>query len=107
MEKALSEVAEAAGALNTSFDVSTDLGQILGKLDDQIHQAKAKTKVASDLSGQEIERIKAKEASEKAAARELLQQFKIEEGLAEAPPTGASAPQKTVGPERSRQSESQ
>jgi len=107
MEKALSEVAEAAGALNTSFDVSTDLGQVLGKLDDQLNQAKARTKVASDLSGQEIERLKAKASTEKAVARDLLEQFKIEEGLAEAPPTSDSGPQKTVGPERTRTPESQ
>ncbi len=96
MERALAEVAEAAGALNTQFDVSTDFGRIMGRLDDQINQAKAKSKVASDLSSEGIDRIKAREAAEKAMAAELLQQFKIEEGLAEAP-----APvkmEKTMGP---------
>jgi len=96
MERALAEVAEAAGALNTTFDVSSDFGQVMGRLDDKINQAKARSKVAADLSGEGTERIKAREAAEKAMAQELLQQFKIEEGLAE-PPVGEPA-QKTMGP---------
>lgn len=96
MERALAEVAEAAGALNTQFDVSSDFGRIMGRLDDQINQSKARSRVAADLSGEGVDRIKAREAAEKALAMDLLQQFKIEEGLAEAP-----APlkmEKTMGP---------
>jgi len=96
MERALAEVAEAAGALNTKFDVSSDFGQIMGRLDDKINQAKARSKVASDLSGEGVEEIKARQAAEQAMAQELLQQFKIEEGLIE-PPVAEPA-QKTMGP---------
>jgi phage shock protein A len=96
MERALAEVAEAAGVLNTSFDVSTDFGRIMGKLDDQIHQARARSKVASDLSGEGVEKIKARQEAEQAMARELLEQFKIEEGLVSA--ERAPAAEKTVGP---------
>ena len=96
MERALAEVAEAAGALNAKFDVTTDFGQLMGTLDDQINQAKARSKVAADLSGEGVDRIKAREAADKALATELLQQFKIEEGLIAAPTT--EAPEKTLGP---------
>lgn len=106
MERALAEVSEAAGALNTSFDVSTDFGQLMGKLDDQINKAKAKSKVAADLSGQGVETIKAKQAAEEALAKDLLTQFKIEEGLMDAPApatktvgaTAEATAEKTMGP---------
>ncbi len=97
MERALAEVAEAAGALNTKFDVSSDFGRIMGRLDDQINQAKARSKVASDLSSEGIEQIKARQEAEKTMAQELLQQFKIEEGLVEAPAVRPVA-EKTMGP---------
>jgi len=96
MERALAEVAEAAGALNTQFDVSTDFGRTMGRLDDQINQARAKGKVASDLSGQGVEQIKAKQDAEKVMARDLLEQFKIEEGMVT--PSASKAAEKTVGP---------
>jgi phage shock protein A len=101
MERALAEVAEAASALNTKFDVSTDFSRIMSRLDDQIHQSKARSKVASDLSGEGVEQIKARQAAEQAMARDLLEQFKIEEGLA-TPALGSTiaAPEKTLGPER-------
>jgi phage shock protein A len=97
MEKALAEVSETAGALNTKFDVSTDIGSILTRVDDQIHKARARSKVASDLSDQGVEALKAQADAEKAHAREVLQQFKVEQGLAE-PTTAPST--KTVGPQK-------
>jgi phage shock protein A len=96
MERALAEVAQAAGALNTQFDVSSDFGRIMGKLDDQINQSRARSKVASDLSGEGVEKIKARQDADKAMARELLEQFKIEEGLVT--PGSARPAEKTVGP---------
>jgi len=97
MEKALAEVSETAGALDTEFDVSTDLGQIMSRVDDQIHRARARTQVAADLSSQDLDRLKAQQSAEKVAALDLLDQFKIEEGLVEPPSTES---EKTVGPER-------
>lgn len=102
MEKALAEVSETAGALNTKFDVSSDIGSILSRVDDQIHKAKARSKVASDLSDQGIEQLKAKQKAEKAEARELLEQFKIEQGLVE---PSATPSEKTVGREKQASSE--
>ena len=96
MERALAEVSEAAGALNASFDVSTDFGRIMGKLDDQINRARARSKVASDLSGEGVEKIKARQEADKAMARELLEQFKVDEGLVSA--SSAQPAEKTVGP---------
>jgi phage shock protein A len=96
MERALAEVSEAAGALNASFDVSTDFGRIMGKLDDQINQARARSKVSGDLSGEGVEKIKARQQAEKVMARELLEQFKVEEGLVSA--SSAQPAEKTVGP---------
>jgi len=103
MERALAEVAEAAGALNAQFDVTTDFGRIMGKLDDQINQSRARSKVASDLSGEGVEKIKARQEADKAMARELLEQFKVEEGLTSA--SGARAAEKTVGPSVQSQGE--
>jgi len=97
MERALAEIAEAAGVLNTQVDVSTDFGRIMGKLDDQINQARARSKVASDLSGEGIEKIKARQDADKAMARELLEQFKVEEGLVSA--SSVRPAEKTVGPQ--------
>jgi len=103
MEKALAEVSETAGALNTSIDVSSDIGAIMSRVDDQINKAKARSKVASDLSDQGIDELKAKHAADQVAAGELLAQFKIEQGLAEP----SSAPtEKTVGPQKEAASES-
>jgi phage shock protein A len=97
MERALAEVSETAGALNTKFDLSTDIGSILTRVDDQIHKARARSKVASDLSDERVAELKARAEAEKAQARDLLQQFKIEEGLLEANPTPST---KTVGPQK-------
>lgn len=104
MEKALAEVSETAGALHAKFDVSTDIGAILSRVDDQIHKARARTKVSTDLGDHGIEELKAKAEAEKAHAKEILHQFKIEQGLAE-PVGGAS--EKTMGPqtEAKRQTE--
>jgi len=103
MEKALAEVAETAGALDTNFDVSSDLGAILSRVDDQINKAKARSKVASDLSDQGIEELKARQAADRVEADTLLAQFKIEQGLAE-PSSKPST--KTVGREREATPES-
>lgn len=103
MEKALAEVSETAGALNTSFDVSSDIGDILTRVDDQINKAKARSKVAVDLSDEGVDELKAKQAADKAEASELLAQFKIEQGLAE-PQSGPS--EKTVGRQKQTATES-
>ncbi len=103
MEKALAEVSETAGALNTSFDVSSDIGAIMSRVDDQINKAKARSKVASDLSDQGIDALKARQAADQVAAGELLAQFKIEQGLAE---PSSEATEKTVGPQKEAASES-
>lgn len=114
MERALAEVAETAGALNTQFDVTTDFGSIMSRLDDKINQAKARGKVAADLSGQGVEQIKAKQEADKALGRELLEQFKIEAGLTTAgsgttaektvgPAAKEAEPEKTMGPARQKQ----
>lgn len=97
MEKALAEVSETAGALDAKFDVSSDIGSILSRVDDQINKARARSKVASDLSDKGIDELKAKQAADRAHARELLEQFKVEQGLVEPSET---ASEKTVGPER-------
>lgn len=97
MEKALAEVSETAGALNTKFDVSSDIGSILSRVDDQIHKARARSKVAADLGDQNVGALKAKMEAEKAEAKELLEQFKIEQGLVEPSTTPT---EKTVGPQK-------
>ena len=100
MERALAEVAEAAGALNTQFDVSSDFGRIMSKLDDQINQSRARSKVAADLSGQGTETIRARQEAEQALAAELLEQFKIEEGMVTPASTSDTTGEKTLGPAR-------
>jgi phage shock protein A len=96
MEKALAEVSETAGALNARFDVASDIGAILSRVDDQIHRARARSKVASDLGDPGLAELKAKAEAEKVQAKELLEQFKIEQGLAE---PGTARSEKTVGRE--------
>lgn len=97
MEKALAEISETAGALSTDFDVSTDLGAIMGRVDEQINKAKARSTVAGDLSNQDLDRLKAEQSMEQDHAKELLEQFKIEQGLVDAPTTNTS--EKTLGPQ--------
>jgi phage shock protein A len=96
MEKALAEVSETAGALDTKFDVASDIGEILSRVDDQIHKARARSRVASDLGDRSLAELKAMAEAERIQARELLEQFKIEQGLVE---PGAARSEKTVGRE--------
>ncbi|HXV64483.1 MAG TPA: PspA/IM30 family protein [Vicinamibacteria bacterium] len=103
MEKALAEISETAGALNTKFDVSSDIGAILSRVDEQINKARARSKVASDLSDQGVDVLKAKLEADKLHAKELLEQFKIEQGLVE---PSSTPTEKTVGPQRQATPES-
>ena len=97
MEKALAEVSETAGALSSDVDVTTDLGAIMGRVDEQINKAKARSTVAGDLSSQNLDRLKAERDMEHDHAKELLEQFKIEQGMVDAPTAKSS--EKTLGPQ--------
>jgi phage shock protein A len=97
MEEALAEVSETAGALDSPLDGSNDIGSLLTRVDDQVFKARARTRVASDLGEPGIEELKGKMRADKALASELLQQFKIEQGLSEPSP---EPEEKSVEPRR-------
>jgi phage shock protein A len=50
LENALAEVSETAEALDAPFDVATDIGSILMRVDDRILDVRARNRVASDLA---------------------------------------------------------
>ncbi len=96
MEEALAQISETASAFNMNVGRTTDFGEIIGRINERIDTAKGRARVASDLSAQGIEEIKAEQNVRDAKADEVLRQFELEMGLAQAPPISAPS-EKTLG----------
>ncbi len=79
MSRAEAEMAKLSESFN--FDVTTDFGQIEQVIQDKINLNRAKSRVASDMSGEGIEDIKREEAMEAAMAEQALAEFEIDMGL--------------------------
>ena len=104
MSRAEAELAKLATQFN--FDVTTDFGQIEDVIQDKIGLNRAKVRVAADLSGEGLEKIKAEQAVEKNMAESALRDFEVEMGMVTPETAGVKADDKELGSERSKQKQS-
>jgi phage shock protein A len=101
MSRAEAELAKLATQFN--FDVTTDFGQIEEVIHDKIDLNRAKVRVAADLSGEGMDKIKAEEAVEKSMADDALREFEVEMGMVTPETSGVTNDEKELGSERTRQ----
>jgi len=79
MSNAEAEIAQLAN--NFNVDITTDFGQIEQMLQDKISLNRAKSRVASDLSGVSAVDIQREQAMESVLAEQALKQFESQQGL--------------------------
>ena len=101
LSRAEAELAKLATSFN--FDITTDFGQIEDVIQDKIGLNRAKVRVAADLSGNGLEKIKTEQAVEKNMADQALREFEIEMGMVTPETSGVKADDKELGSERSKQ----
>ena len=101
LSRAEAELAKLATSFN--FDITTDFGQIEDVIQDKIGLNRAKVRVAADLSGEGLEKIKAEQAVEKNIADQALREFEIEMGMVTPETAGVKADDKDLGSERAKQ----
>jgi phage shock protein A len=104
LSRAEAELAKLATSFN--FDITTDFGQIEDVIQDKIGLNRAKVRVAADLSGEGLEKIKAEQAVEKNMAENALRDFEVEMGMVTPETAGVKADDKELGSERSKQKQS-
>ncbi len=96
MSRAEAEMAKLAQSFD--FNVTTDFGQVEQVIQEKISLNKAKARVASDLSGQGLEEIKAEQSMENSLADQALRDFEAQMGLATPETARASEAVKELGP---------
>ena len=101
LSRAEAELAKLATSFN--FDITTDFGQIEDVIQDKIGLNRAKVRVAADLSGDGLEKIKAEQTIEKNMADQALREFEIEMGMVTPETAGVKADDKELGSERTKQ----
>ncbi len=101
LSRAEAELAKLANSFN--FDITTDFGQIEDVIQDKIGLNRAKVRVAADLSGEGLDKIKAEQAVEKNMADQALREFEVELGMVTPETAGVKADDKELGSERTRQ----
>ncbi|MEI7862672.1 MAG: PspA/IM30 family protein, partial [Planctomycetota bacterium] len=79
LSRAEAELSKLATQFN--FDVTTDFGQIEDVIQDKIGLNRAKVRVAADLSGEGLDKIKTEQAVEKNLADQALREFEVEMGM--------------------------
>jgi len=105
-ELKMSEAEAEVAKLTQSFDVnvSTDFGQLEDVLQRKIDANRGKAKVASDLSSEGIDSIKAEERMEQSMADDALKDLEVELGMRAPETTPVAAAAKDLGPaEETRQ----
>jgi phage shock protein A len=101
LSRAEAELAKLATSFN--FDITTDFGQIEDVIQDKIGLNRAKVRVAADLSGEGLEKIKAEQTVEKNMAEDALREFEIQMGMVTPETAGVKADDKELGTERATQ----
>jgi phage shock protein A len=96
MSRAEAEMAELANTFQV--DISTDFGQIEQVIHDKINLNRAKSRVATDLSGEGVADIKREEAIEKNMAENALREFEMQMGMVTPESARVAATQKELGP---------
>jgi len=105
MSRAEAEMAKLAQSFN--FDVTTDFGQIEQVINDKISLNRAKVRVAADLSSEGVVDIQREQAMETALADQALREYEVQMGLVTPDTVGVSETAKELGPEKTKQVESQ
>jgi hypothetical protein len=90
-------------ATSFNFDITTDFGQIEDVIQDKIGLNRATVRVAADLSGEGLEKIKAEQTVEKNMAEDALREFEIQMGMVTPETAGVKADDKELGTERATQ----
>jgi phage shock protein A len=96
MSEAEAEVAKLTQSFN--MDVTTDFGQLEDVIQRKIDANRGKARVASDLSSEGIDQIKAEERMEKSMADDALKDLEVELGMRAPETTPVAAAQKDLGP---------
>ena len=74
-------------------------------IQDKIGLNRAKVRVAADLSGDGLDKIKAEQAVEKNIADQALREFEVEMGMVTPETAGVKADDKELGAERTKQTQ--
>src|SRR3954465_4445234 len=90
------EVAKLTQSLN--MDVTTDFGQLEDVIQRKIDGNRGKARVASDLSGEGIDKIKAEEKMEASMADDALKDLEVELGMRAPETTPIAQTAKDLGP---------
>ena len=101
LSRAEAELAKLATSFN--FDITTDFGQIEDVIQDKIGLNRAKVRVAADLSGDGLDKIKTEQAVEKNMADQALREFEVDMGMVTPETAGVKADDKELGSERTKQ----
>jgi phage shock protein A len=102
MSEAEAEVAKLTQSFN--MDVTTDFGQLEDVIQRKIDTNRGKARVASDLSAEGIDSIKAEERMEQSMADDALKDLEVELGMRAPETTPVVAAAKDLGPaEETRQ----
>jgi SOS response regulatory protein OraA/RecX len=80
------------------MDVTTDFGQLEDVIQRKIDTNRGKARVASDLSNEGIDKIKAEERMEASMADDALKDLEVELGMRAPETTPVAATQKDLGP---------
>ena len=104
LSRAEAELAKLATSFN--FDITTDFGQIEDVIQDKIGLNRAKVRVAADLSGDGLEKIKTEQAVEEAMSDRALRDFEVAMGMVTPETAGVRADDKELGTERTKQTSS-
>lgn len=96
MSEAEAEVAKLTQSFN--MDVTTDFGQLEDVIQRKIDTNRGKARVASDLSNEGIDKIKAEERMEQSMADDALKDLEVELGMRAPETTPVAATTKDLGP---------
>ncbi len=96
MSEAEAEVAKLTQSFN--MDITTDFGQLEDVIQRKIDTNRGKARVASDLSNDGIDKIKAEERMEKAMADDALKDLEVELGMRAPETTPVAIAAKDLGP---------
>jgi phage shock protein A len=96
MSEAEAEVAKLTQSFN--MDVTTDFGQLEDVIQRKIDGNRGKARVASDLSGEGIDKIAAEEKMEASMADDALKDLEVELGMRAPETTTIAATAKDLGP---------
>jgi hypothetical protein len=96
MSEAEAEVAKLSQSFN--MDVTTDFGQLEDVIQRKIDTNRGKARVASDLSSEGIDQIKAEERMEASMADDALKDLEVQLGMRAPETTPVVAQTKDLGP---------